>query len=386
MANSFFTPAVNRLIDIDYIHVKTHLFGKVIVPGSMHPFSMDTIQDPHALEIIESIHRAGYRVYIVGGVIRDWIRETPPKDYDLVSDIPLAEAQSLFGDRFTTHTVIGYTVAKVHYPPEKSADLAGIMPVPQAYDRFSLPQEFMEEPLFRDSMRRDLTINAIYFDPYTREIIDYHGGLKDIRDGIINTVFMPDVQFQWDPNSILRTIRFAARYRSQPEEDVELALRVVGRRYIKSLEAHTAYKNTIKLFWGGYGCESLRMLNEYRITEEIIPSLGLSENRRIYEEYLKKLMAELSDMDLKEFGSKTEYRAFIYAALHYPRFLEWQRRSTPEEAARLTIAEAFSFISVPDETAALLCEYLPRFSRGKTNSAQDVCFARKGALMARAAG
>ena len=251
---------------------------------------------------------------------------------------------------------------KVNITPTENIDLCRLFPLQPVYEGYGIPEELLQIPLFQDSMRRDITMNALYFDPYSRNLYDFHGGLRDIRDGVINSIFMPDIQFSYNPGSELRAIRFAAKYRFFTQEDVEIALRVNGRKNISAFEPHLVYKDTVKMFGTGYAERCFELMQRYRITPVIIPSLARSENRIAYELYLDRLSSYLQNLTKADLGGKIPYRAFIYSSLYYPRFIEFLKEGlSPEGAADRTLDEALTFMELDEETVKSLKACLLRF-------------------------
>src|SRR5687768_15331267 len=200
----------------------------VIVPRAEHAISRKEI-DPDALRVLYRLHQNGYLAYLVGGSVRDLLLGRRPKDFDIGTSAHPYQVKRLFrncwiiGRRFRlAHVKFGLKVVEVatfrrQIPAGTEEEPAAASPVPAppsaAIDdqdllihhdnTFGTPEE--------DAFRRDFTLNALFYDIETRSIIDYVGGLEDIRAGLIRCIGVPEERFQEDPVRMLRAIALAAR-------------------------------------------------------------------------------------------------------------------------------------------------------------------------------
>jgi len=207
--------------------------------------------DPDALRIIARLRRNEHDAYLVGGCVRDLLLGRTPKDFDVATSATPEDIRSLFrnsriiGRRFRlAHIFFGpkiietatfrsnpqqestqdtgtKTMSDAHTsdspwceePPLESADPA---PTPPAAslgpnDHLLIRRDNVFGTVEEDAKRRDFTINGLYYDPHRKEVIDYVGGLDDLKVRQIRTIGNPDVRFREDPVRILRAIKFAAR-------------------------------------------------------------------------------------------------------------------------------------------------------------------------------
>ena len=202
----------------------------VIVPRAEHPISRRDI-DPDALKVLYRLHESGHTAYLVGGSVRDLLLGRRPKDFDIGTSAHPYQVKKLFrncwiiGRRFRlAHVRFGPKAIEVatfrkHIPagtesePADDADRRRRRPVGRAdatrdlqikHDNtFGTPEE--------DAFRRDFTINALFYDIATFSIIDYVGGLQDLKDGLIRCIGDPNERFQEDPVRMLRAIVMASR-------------------------------------------------------------------------------------------------------------------------------------------------------------------------------
>jgi poly(A) polymerase len=173
--------------------------------------------DEDARKVVYRLQRAGFKAYIVGGGVRDILLGKTPKDFDISTDATPKQIKALFrncriiGRRFKlAHIFFGQgktlevsTFRDFVEASDTTEEEAGTAP-PVANDNLYGTEE-------TDALRRDLTINGLFLDVSTMEIIDYVNGIPDLRQGIVRIIGEPDVRFREDPVRMLRVVRHSAR-------------------------------------------------------------------------------------------------------------------------------------------------------------------------------
>lgn len=173
----------------------------VVYTKQEHKIPLGNI-DRDALQIIHRLKEAGYTAYIVGGAVRDLIVGTKaPKDFDIVTDATPSKIKRIFrnsriiGKRFRlVHVVFGPKIFEVSTFRSNAEGSVG--------------NEF--GTIEQDVMRRDFSINALYYDPTTEQVIDYVNGMKDIKKHVIRPVIPMESIFVEDPVRMLRAIKYSA--------------------------------------------------------------------------------------------------------------------------------------------------------------------------------
>ncbi|MBW1990734.1 MAG: poly(A) polymerase [Deltaproteobacteria bacterium] len=182
-----------------------------IVPRPQHNLSRKNIS-VEALKVLYRLHYSGYKAYLVGGSVRDLLLGRKPKDFDVATDARPGEVRKLFRNS----RIIGrrFRLVQVFFRGGKIVEVS----------TFRSRSEFEEEPQAspasrhntfgtpaEDAQRRDLTINGLFYNIADFSLIDYVGGLEDLRRRVIRVIGDPGVRFVRDPMRMLRVLRHAAR-------------------------------------------------------------------------------------------------------------------------------------------------------------------------------
>ena len=172
----------------------------VIYTSNEHCIKNEDI-DSDALRVITQLKSFGYSAYLVGGAVRDLLLGKTPKDFDIVTDATPSKIKKIFrnsriiGRRFRlVHVFFGSKIFEVSTFRSISTGTVG--------NNFGTMDE--------DVQRRDFTLNALYYDPIKMQIIDYVGGIRDIKKQVINPVIPLDTIFIEDPVRMLRAVKYAA--------------------------------------------------------------------------------------------------------------------------------------------------------------------------------
>jgi len=257
----------------------------LIVPRAAHSLSRRQV-DPEALKVLYRLQHGNFTAYLVGGSVRDLLLGRKPKDFDIGTSAHPYEVKKLFRNcwiigrrfrlahvRFGEKTIEVATFRKqvtVEEPAEAEADAvvetAGTQSdrLVQRDNTFGTPEE--------DAFRRDFTINALFYDIATFSIIDYTGGLEDLRAGVIKSIGDPLVRFQEDPVRMLRAVTLAARLGFVIDKPVEDGI-AARREDIARSAPPRLMDEFYKLLRSGAAERALRMLAERRLLEPISSDL-----------------------------------------------------------------------------------------------------------------
>jgi len=247
----------------------------VVLPRDEHTVSRSMI-DENSLKVLYRLRRHGYRAYLVGGSVRDLLLGRQPKDFDVGTDATPEQVRKLFrncrlvGRRFRlAHILFGRNnlieVATFRRKPEleeiPDVDEGGLH---FAENVFGTPQQ--------DAFRRDFTINALFYDIENFSIVDYVGGLEDLRAGLVRVIGDPDERFAEDPVRMLRALEFSARLGFALEDSIPEA---IGRcaEQLRAAAPARIREEVMELFRHKVGGKVLQKAARYGLLEYLLPHL-----------------------------------------------------------------------------------------------------------------
>lgn len=299
--------------------------GYVVVGPQDHPLSPQLIC-PHALEVVRVLKENNFQAYLVGGCIRDLLMGLKPKDFDVATDATPNDVKKLFrrsrivGRRFQiAHVQFGRDIIEVttfRSDSTKQGNSSSNNRRLQQSPTGVLTRDNVFGSIKDDAHRRDLTVNALYYDPIDNSLHDFCRGLDDLNKRTIRMIGDPATRYREDPVRLLRVARFAAKlnFRVDPKTFKPIA-RSAGN--LSHVSAPRLFDETIKLFMGGQGREVFELLMDYRLFEQIFPQTsrlinqGNSAARALVEQ-------ALINTDLRIQNNQRVTPAFIYAALLWP--------------------------------------------------------------------
>ena len=223
---------------------------------------------------------------------------TESNDIDITTNATLEQQLELFGDMLVTHTSGGRTFGGIQFPDEL-VDLATYQNVPAPYYGMAGVPDFdpstnTSDSLVLDSFQRDLTMNALYYDLSNGDLVDFHGGIHDIREHILNTMVNPADELAQDARVIVRAVRFKARYGFDFSERLDSAIRERGAELLETVGRHDMFSNVSKMMDAGYSVDAWHALRDYGLLDTVYPPLIRLADDAGYADYLE---AALSYMD-----------------------------------------------------------------------------------------
>jgi poly(A) polymerase len=262
----------------------------VIVARPDHPISRSSI-DPDALKVLTRLHEFNYTAYLVGGSVRDLLLARRPKDFDVGTSAHPYQIKKLFrncwiiGRRFRlAHVKFGDKAIEVatfrqHVPAatlEPLADEGDAEHEVEEHANDSRDLQIHRDNTFgtpeEDAFRRDFTVNALFYNIADRSIIDFVGGLEDIRARVIRSIGNPNERFQEDPVRMLRAVVLAARLDFTLDPPVEAAIEAHRHRLAHASPARLI-EEYYKVLRSGAAERTFQDLARYRLLEPITPEL-----------------------------------------------------------------------------------------------------------------
>ena len=258
--------------------------GMVIDRGD-HPISRRSIPE-NVLKVLYRLHRSGYRAYLCGGSVRDLLMGRTPKDFDVVTDAHPAEVRRLFrnsriiGRRFRlVHIIFQDQVVEVAtFRREPERTLAET----EAEDFLITDDNTFGSPL-QDARRRDFTINALFYNIADFSVIDYVGGIEDLRDARVRVIGDPDMRFREDPVRMMRAIEFASRLGFEIEAETYNGI-LRHRGEILKASPPRVSEEILELLRRGWSRGAIRLMVDAGLLEPLLPEIhnAIREERAPY--------------------------------------------------------------------------------------------------------
>lgn len=222
-----------------------------------------------ALQIVKRLKDNGYVAYWVGGCVRNMLMGIPPDDIDVATNALPEDIMRLF-----PHTVsVGAQFGVVIVIQEGVAIEVATFRSDEGYQDYRHPESVKFTTDKEDALRRDFTINALFYDPIKDIIIDYVGGQKDIQQRIIRAVGEPERRFQEDALRMLRAIRFASRFNFSIEPATWNAI-LKHKSLIQKISVDRIREELIKMFTSPGAGNALRLLDKAGLLVEILPEVA----------------------------------------------------------------------------------------------------------------
>ena len=233
---------------------------------------------PQDIQQIQNIfNKNGYKLYVVGGAVRDALLNKIPKDYDLATDAVPDEVENMMNNAGLRTLPTGKAFGVINvFTDEGEYEIATFR---EDIGSGRRPDGVSFTNIEGDVKRRDLTINALFFDIDTKEIVDLVGGVNDLKKGIVRTVGAAEDRFGEDRLRILRAIRFAGRFGSDLDPNVDAALQKDA-----SLDGISGERIRDEFIKGIISAKStdayLLMLDKYKLFDWVFPNLNV--DRRVF--------------------------------------------------------------------------------------------------------
>lgn len=290
--------------------------------------------DPDALKVIRRLKELGYEAYFVGGCVRDLLLGIQPKDFDIATSAHPRDIRHGFrncriiGKRFKlAHVVFG----------KKIIEAATFRGKPNE-DNTSENQDLLirEDNVFgtaeEDAKRRDFTINALFYDPETEQVIDYVDGVADIERRLVRSIGDPEIRIREDPVRILRAIKFSTRLDLALDDPLHLAMRTHVLDLARCAPARIL-EEMFRLLKGGYGAPAFRKLRDFGALQMVLPELDLfldEEEKNVpdAENLVQRFWKGLEQLDASVAPGKIPSSALVLSCLFYPLFLRQLQKET----------------------------------------------------------
>ena len=356
--------------------------GPEVIPVAKHGIRREGISRG-AQRTCETLQQAGHQAYVVGGAVRDLMLGAKPKDFDVATDATPDQVHRLFrrsrliGRRFKiVHVLFGDETIEVStFRAQTTAEA----PADDASDEEQAPaprsRAALRDNVFgtreQDAARRDFTLNALYYDPTTENVLDFHRGMRDVAKKSVRMIGDPAARYREDPIRMLRAVRFAAKLGFSIEAGTRAPIRELAP-LIGNVPPSRLFEEMQKLLMSGHAVQAVKRLRAEGLQHGLLPLLDVILEQPLGERFV---MGALAQTDERVQQGKRVSPAFLFAALLWHEVLaaakaEEKRGATPLAAIHAAmdsvIAVQTSKIAIPRRFTAMMKEIWilqPRFEQ-----------------------
>jgi len=240
--------------------------------------------DTDVRKVIRRLVRHGHEAYLVGGCVRDLLLDRVPKDFDVATSARPEQVRALFrnsriiGRRFRLVHVLFhggkvFEVATFRRDPNEDGEPPNSGPPSTDSDELLIRSDNVFGTAHEDARRRDFTINALFYDAESRHVIDWVGGMDDIRRRIVRTVGIPEKRFREDPVRVLRAVKFAGRLDLGIDPEVYDAMVYCREGLLLAARPRVA-EEILRLLRGGQARRSIYLAWEIGVLDVLLPELA----------------------------------------------------------------------------------------------------------------
>jgi poly(A) polymerase len=342
---------------------KVKLGKRVNVPVQTHGIDPALVDD-RAVSVVRTLHEAGFEAYVVGGAVRDLLVGLRPKDFDVATNATPEQVKGLFrrafiiGRRFRIvhvvfgrgreHEVIEVSTFRAYLDNAAAEQVAGnertsrseLAGMKHAVDSTGrVLRDNVWGPQEEDAVRRDFTINAMYYDPQTQIVVDYHNGFKDVKNRVIRMIGDPAARYREDPVRIIRAVRFSAKLSAlgfELEKKTAAPL-VKSQELLADVPQSRLFDEMLKLLQTGHALASIEQLKKLGMARGIYPLLDVVVERADQ----AFVNAALKDTDRRVAEDKPVAPSFLLACVLWADVRDgWARRLEQQQHSHPALLDA----------------------------------------------
>ncbi len=295
-----------------------------VIPFANHEIAREQLSYG-ALRVCDGLQAAGYQAFVVGGAVRDLLLHKVPKDFDVATNATPEQVRSVFrrariiGRRFRlVHVMFGEEVVEVSTfrrmmeADEMQADEHG---------RLLRDNEFGDQE--QDAARRDFTANALYYNPATQEVHDYHDGYADTRAQVLRMIGDPATRYREDPVRMLRAVRLSAKLGMTLEAKTAAPIHSM-KDLLDNVPQARLLDEVLKMLLSGNAVACIQQLRQLHLHHGLLPLLDVIDSRPDGEKFIQLALRNTDERLNKD---KPVSPAFLFAALLWPEVrAAWEAR------------------------------------------------------------
>lgn len=294
------------------------LFQLCVIPVTRHGIHRTQISSC-ALKITQELHKSGFSAFVVGGAVRDLLLGLEPKDFDVATNATPEQVRSAFrrsriiGRRFRlVHVMCGLETVEVSTFRGPSPDDAHPLGMNNSTDQHG---RLLHDNVFgsqeEDAIRRDFTMNALFYDPATEEIHDYLNGYEDIRSGTLRIIGEPVSRYREDPVRMLRAVRLAAKLGLQMDPETAQPIGDLAP-LLQNVPTARLFDEMLKLLLSGHSLACVIDLRARGLHHGLLPMLDIILEQPMGERFIT---LALKNTDERVLQNKPVSPAFLFASL-----------------------------------------------------------------------
>ena len=293
-----------------------------VIPVSRHGITRDRIS-AGSRRVCEGLQQQGHKAYVVGGAVRDLLIGAEPKDFDIATDATPDEIRRAFrrsraiGRRFQiVHVMMGQETIEV-------TTFRGMLDANTKTDEHG---RVLHDNVFGsqadDAARRDFTANALYYDPATEAVIDYHHGVADLKQKTLRMIGEPRVRYREDPVRMLRAVRLAAKLGLIIDPAASKPIREMAE-LLENVPPARLFDEMLKLLTSGHSVNCITRLRDEGLHHGLLPLLDVILEQPLGEKFV---MLALANTDDRVRAGKGISPGFLFATLLWHEVLaHWEK-------------------------------------------------------------
>lgn len=297
-----------------------------VIQRKHHCVSRNTLSEA-AIKVLYKLSKAGYRACLVGGGVRDILLGKHPKDFDIATDATPDQVNNLFrscrliGRRFRlAHIRYGREIIEVAtFRSLNDNDST------QLNNEGRIVRDNTFGDIEEDALRRDFTVNALYYDIKDFSVLDYAQGMQDLENKVMRLIGDPETRYKEDPVRMLRAVRFAAKLGFIIEENAARKIHELGH-LLKDIPPARLFDELLKLFHSGHAERSFELLRHYDLLQYLLPITDQYLKNNPDEKMLDFFDRVLFNTDKRINSGLKASPAFIFAVFLWPSVLKLSKQ------------------------------------------------------------
>ncbi len=308
---------------------KSEVGAEHLISFKEHKVSRDGISYG-AKRVTDGLQAAGFKAFVVGGAVRDLLLNRQPKDFDVATNATPEEVRRVF----RRARIIGRRFRLVHVMfGEETVEVSTFRRAVDAVDaetdehgRILRDNEFGDQQ--QDAERRDFTANALFYDPTTQEILDYHNGYADILANTLRMIGDPEVRYREDPVRMLRAVRLSAKLGMKLDQATAAPIFKM-KELLSNVPEARLFDEMLKLLLSGHALPCIKKLRAMDLHHGMLPMLDVILEQPMGEKFV---MLALQNTDQRIAEEKATSPAFLFGALLWHEVLAtWKAKQATGE-------------------------------------------------------